>query len=59
MIISGAQDFLPDFECTSALNTTCTTIPRYQPLANAMKKTEEWIENARVSLVAPFYINQD
>ena len=46
--IVGAQDFLPDFKQTSALNVTCSNLPRYKPLANAMKKTEEWIENARV-----------
>lgn len=48
LFCKGAQDFLPDFEQTSALNTSCYPVPRYKPLSSALKKTEEWLGNARV-----------
>jgi len=48
MWLSGAQDFLPDYEQVPRWHSVYSVYPRYSPLFTAMRKAKEWMHNAQV-----------
>jgi len=46
--MSGAQDFLPDYEQVAQWHSVYAVCPKYSPLFTAMRKAKEWLHNARV-----------
>jgi len=51
--LSGAQDFLPDYEQVPHWHSVYSVSPRYAPLFTAMRKAKEWMHNARVRTTIP------
>ena len=48
--LSGAQDFLPDYEQVPHWHSVYSVYPKYSPLFTAMRKAKEWMHNARVRM---------
>jgi len=46
--VTGAQDFLPDYEQVPQWHSVYSLYPKYSPLFTAMRKAKEWLHTARV-----------
>jgi len=46
--MTGAQDFLPDYEQVPQWHSVYSVYPKYSPLFTAMRKAKEWLHTARV-----------